>query len=57
MDFPLTKNPKCHAKSDPWGCMAGPVTIMPGVDLTAPSELWNAEARREPTKPDGSSEP
>ncbi len=32
---------------DPWGCMAGTVTIMPGVDLTAPSgEKWNAEEGR-----------
>ena len=31
-------------KRDPWGCMAGTVTIMPGVDLTAPTgEKWNAE--------------
>ena len=33
---------------DPWGCMAGTVTILPGTDLTAPSEIWNAEARRHP---------
>ena len=34
-------------KRDPWGCMAGTVTIMPGVDLTAPSgEKWNAEEGR-----------
>jgi hypothetical protein len=31
---------------DPWGCMAGTVTIMPGTDLTAPTEDWNAEADR-----------
>jgi hypothetical protein len=31
---------------DPWGCMAGTVTILPGTDLTAPSEIWNAEAGR-----------
>ena len=31
------------AKSDPWGCMAGTVTIMPGADLTEPAgETWNA---------------
>ena len=30
-------------KHDPWGCMADTITIMPGVDLTAPSgEEWNA---------------
>jgi hypothetical protein len=34
-------------KRDPWGCMAGTITIMPGVDLTAPSgETWNAEQGR-----------
>lgn len=34
-------------KQDPWGCMAGTVTIMPGVDLTAPTgETWNAEEGR-----------
>jgi hypothetical protein len=27
-----------RSKRDPWGCMAGTVTIMPGTDLTAPSE-------------------
>jgi hypothetical protein len=31
-------------KRDPWGCMAGTITIMPGVDLTAPTgDKWNAE--------------
>jgi hypothetical protein len=30
-------------KSDPWGCMVGTVTVMPGTDLTAPSEGWIAE--------------
>jgi hypothetical protein len=34
------------APSDPWGCMAGTVTIMPDTDLTAPTEEWNAEAGR-----------
>lgn len=33
-------------KRDPWGCMAGTITIMPGVDLTAPTETWNAEEGR-----------
>jgi hypothetical protein len=34
-------------KRDPWGCMAGTVTFMPGVDLTKPSgEKWNAEEGR-----------
>ena len=32
--------------SDPWGCMAGTVTVMPGTDLTAPTEEWNAESGR-----------
>ncbi|MDP2296052.1 MAG: hypothetical protein Q8M24_11395 [Pseudolabrys sp.] len=32
---------------DPWGCMAGTITIMPGVDLTAPTgDTWNAEEGR-----------
>jgi hypothetical protein len=32
---------------DPWGCMAGTVTILPGTDLTAPSgDIWNAEEGR-----------
>lgn len=36
--------PPAAPKSDPWGCMAGTVTIMPGVDLTEPTgESWNAE--------------
>jgi hypothetical protein len=34
-------------KRDPWGCMAGTVTILPGTDLTAPSgEIWKAEQGR-----------
>ncbi len=34
-------------KRDPWGCMAGTITILPGVDLTAPAgEKWNAEEGR-----------
>lgn len=34
-------------KHDPWGCMADTITIMPGVDVTAPSgEKWNAEEGR-----------
>lgn len=31
------------ARRNPWGCMAGTVTFVPGVDLTEPSEDWNAE--------------
>lgn len=35
------------AKRDPWGCMAGTITVMPGADLTAPTgEKWNAEEGR-----------
>jgi hypothetical protein len=34
-------------RPDPWGCMAGTVTIMPGVDLTAVGDdVWNAEQGR-----------
>lgn len=33
--------------TDPWGCMAGTVTFMEGVDLTAPTgEKWNAQEGR-----------
>lgn len=32
---------------DPWGCMAGTITVMPDVDLTMPAgERWNAEEGR-----------
>jgi hypothetical protein len=35
------------ARHDPWGCMAGTVTFMPGVDLTAPTgDTWNAQEGR-----------
>jgi hypothetical protein len=41
---PLAAAPQ---KRDPWGCMAGTVTILPGVDLSAPSdEKWNARQGR-----------
>ena len=34
-------------KRDPWGCMAGTVTMMPGTDLVGPvGERWNAEESR-----------
>jgi hypothetical protein len=34
-------------KSNPWGCMAGTLTFMPDIDLTAPlGETWNAEEGR-----------
>jgi hypothetical protein len=36
-----------QSKRDPWGCMAGTITLMPGGDLTAPTgEKWNAEEGR-----------
>jgi hypothetical protein len=39
--------PTTVPKRDPWGCMAGTVTFMPGVDLTKPTgEKWNAEEGR-----------
>lgn len=31
-------------RSDPWGCLAGTVRTIPGVDLTSPTgETWNAD--------------
>jgi hypothetical protein len=34
-------------KRDPWGCMAGSVTFMPGIDLTAPTgDTWKAQEGR-----------
>lgn len=34
-------------KGDPFGCMAGTITFVPGIDLTAPSgDPWNAELGR-----------
>jgi hypothetical protein len=34
-------------KRDPWGCMAGTITVLPGLDLTAPTDdKWNAEDGR-----------
>jgi hypothetical protein len=45
--FQRSAPPPPTAKSDPWGCMAGTVTIMPGVDLTKPiGEKWNAAEGR-----------
>jgi hypothetical protein len=45
IESPLPAAPS--QKRDPWGCMAGTVTILPGTDLTAPSgEIWNAEEGR-----------
>lgn len=41
----MTSRPS--TKRDPWGCMAGTITIMPGVDLTAPTgDQWSAEQGR-----------
>jgi hypothetical protein len=32
---------------DPWGCMAGTITILPGTDLTQPADdKWDAEEGR-----------
>ncbi|HTQ82716.1 MAG TPA: hypothetical protein VMI47_05555 [Pseudolabrys sp.] len=34
-------------KADPWGCMAGTVTFMSGVDVTLPTgDKWNADEGR-----------
>jgi hypothetical protein len=32
------------SKGDPFGCMAGTLTLMPSFDLTTPTDLWTAEA-------------
>jgi hypothetical protein len=43
--FPLLEVPS--QRRDPWGCMAGTVTILPDTDLTVPSgDTWNAEEGR-----------
>jgi hypothetical protein len=35
------------SKTDPWGCMADSIMLLPDVDLTVPSgETWNAEQGR-----------
>jgi len=40
----IARNEKAlSAKGHRWGCMAGTVTIMPGADLTEPTENWDAE--------------
>jgi hypothetical protein len=45
LESPLAGAPP--QKRDPWGCMAGTVTILPDTDLTAPSgDKWNAEEGR-----------
>lgn len=42
--FERKAKPVLAPKGDPFGCMAGTVSFMPGVDLTAPSDdRWNAE--------------
>ena len=39
--------PRDAEKRDPWGCMAGTITIMAGADLTMPTgDAWNAEEGR-----------
>ena len=44
---PRPNEPKSSQKRDPWGCMAGTITIMSDVDLTAPTgEKWIAEEGR-----------
>lgn len=36
--------PATPPRTDPWGCMAGTVTIFPGTDVTAPTgDGWSAE--------------
>jgi hypothetical protein len=43
----LRAAPAISETGDPWGCMAGTVTIMPDVDLTVPTgERWNAQEGR-----------
>ncbi|MGI8527464.1 MAG: DUF7662 domain-containing protein [Pseudolabrys sp.] len=45
--FQRSVPPPASSKRDPWGCMAGTVTVMPGVDLTTPTgDIWNAEEGR-----------
>lgn len=42
--FARVPAPSSTSKSDPFGCMAGTVTVLPGTDLTMPVESdWNAE--------------
>jgi hypothetical protein len=40
-DVPAATSPR---RRDPWGCMAGTVTFMTDVDLTEPTEEWDAES-------------
>jgi len=46
LTFTRVKTENKEPPRDPWGCMAGTVTILPDTDLTAPGETWNAEAGR-----------
>jgi hypothetical protein len=46
LTFARVEPPSRKPSLDPWGCMAGTVTVMPDTDLTAPTEEWNAEAGR-----------
>jgi hypothetical protein len=44
---PSLKPGGSRQRRDPWGCMAGTITILPGTDLTQPSDdRWNAEEGR-----------
>jgi hypothetical protein len=44
-EAPRPSGPTEPPASDPWGCMAGTVTIMAGTDLTAPTgEVWIADS-------------
>jgi hypothetical protein len=44
VSFRRSSPPRARRKSDPWGCMADTISIMPGTDLTAPSgEEWTSE--------------
>ena len=46
LTFARVAPPSRKPSLDPWGCMAGTVTVMPDTDLTAPTDEWNAEAGR-----------
>lgn len=42
-----TERAPAGGKRDPWGCMAGTITMTPGMDLTTPTgDKWNAEEGR-----------
>lgn len=44
--FERQTSPVSKPKPDPFGCMAGTLTFIPGIDLTSTSDDWNAEAGR-----------